>query len=247
MKPRIAIAICFCAVSAAWMQQTGPEGATKPSKIEGRMVNLVSGEPVRRVNLTLHVAGRPAASLTTVSGADGHFLFPKVEPGTYRLSAERTGFLQQDFRGSLVVGAGQPVPDLVFKLTPQGVITGKVVDEEGDPVAAVLQRREELARRMRGRAEVARRHRRRADEADAVERLGDAADHPRAGQHLGRAAGHRDSLGALQHVGMARRDQHQVGEAHHLHRAGRGADVAGMAGAEQDEAGRVRSVHRGAG
>ena len=44
---------------------------------------------------------------------------------------------------------------------------------------------------------------------------------------------------ARQHVGEARRDQDQVGEAHHLHRPRRRADVAGMAGADEDEAGGV--------
>ena len=54
----------------------------------------------------------------------------------------------------------------------------------------------------------------------------------------------RDRLGALRDVGEARRDQDQVGEAHHLHRARRRADVAGMAGADEDEAGGVGG-HRG--
>ena len=98
-----------------------------------------------------------------------------------------------------------------------------------------------LARRARRRAEVARRHRRGAD-------VGRRRPAPRpAWRRCARRAS--TSIAplatliasvALQHVGAARRDQHQVGEAHHLHRARRGADVAGMAGADQDEAGADR-------
>ena len=99
---------------------------------------------------------------------------------------------------------------------------------------------EELARRARRRAEVARRHRRGADVGDAVQRLGQRRDDARAGQHVGRAAGHRDRPPRA----AARRRQRgatstRSREAHHLHRARRRADVAGVAGVHQDEAGRV--------
>ena len=50
-------------------------------------------------------------------------------------------------------------------------------------------------------------------------------------QHVERAAGALDGFLAPQHVGPARRHQHQVVEAHDLHGAGGGADVAGVAGA----------------
>src|SRR6185369_13057424 len=89
------------------------------------------------------------------------------------------------------------------------------------------------------RAEIARCHRRRADVGDAVERRAEVGGDARAGQHVGGAARARDRLRALQHVGKARRDQDQVREAHHLHRPRRRADVACVAGADEDEAGGV--------
>ncbi len=104
---------------------------------------------------------------------------------------------------------------------------------------ARVQGTEELAGCVSGRAEVARRHRRGAEKGDAVERVIEMADDARLLQHVHGATGHRDRFGSLQHVGMAWRHQHQVGKAHHLHRPRRSADIAGVAGAEQDEAGRV--------
>ena len=53
-------------------------------------------------------------------------------------------------------------------------------EDEGDPMRARRQRREQLARRAVRRAEVARRHRRRADPGDAVERVVEAGDDARA-------------------------------------------------------------------
>jgi len=100
---------------------------------------------VRRVALTLRPASRQGPVLAAVSDGEGHFLFENVEPATYRLSAERTGFLRQDYGAPpsssagarLEVSAGQQFTDLVLKLTPQGVITGKVLDQEGEPAANV--------------------------------------------------------------------------------------------------------------
>ena len=52
----------------------------------------------------------------------------------------------------------------------------------------------------------------------------------------------------IQHVGTARRHQHQVGEAHHLHRPRCSPHVAGVAGLHEDEArGTAWHGHRGLG
>jgi hypothetical protein len=64
-----------------------------------------------------------------------------VQPGTYRLTAERVGFLRQQYgartpggTGSyLNLAASQSLRNIEIRLTPQGVIMGTVLDEEGDP------------------------------------------------------------------------------------------------------------------
>lgn len=123
------------------------------AKLEGRTLHGVSGEPVRKVGLTLRrsplsvtigpMSSQPASAL---SDAEGRFIFENVEPGTYMLFAERTGFLRQMYgsRSQLFSGtpitlsAGQHMKALEFKLTPQGVIAGKVVDEEGEPLPRAM-------------------------------------------------------------------------------------------------------------
>ena len=67
-----------------------------------------------------------------------------------------------------------------------------------------------------------------------------ARDDAAALQHVGGAARVGQRFASSAHVGVTRRDQHQVVEAHHLQRARRRADVAGMARVHQDKAGRCR-------
>jgi len=82
----------------------------------------------------------------TVKTADtdeqGRFTFANLDSGKYRLTAERQGFLRQNngerkFSGTgtpIVVGDGQNVKDIQVRMNPQAVITGRVLDEDGEPV-----------------------------------------------------------------------------------------------------------------
>jgi hypothetical protein len=61
----------------------------------------------------------------------------------YFLSAERQGFLRQNYGGRkyntsgtpIVLAADQRLNSIVLKMSPQSVIAGKVLDEDGEPVA----------------------------------------------------------------------------------------------------------------
>src|SRR3989442_10476363 len=89
--------------------------------------------------------GRGVMPVMTVREPDdaGHFAFTALPPGKYQLSAERQGYLRQSYGARqysgggtpVLVADGQTVKDIVFKLNPQAVITGKVLDEDGEPVA----------------------------------------------------------------------------------------------------------------
>ena len=138
-------------------QQAEPPDAKKLGSLEGRAVNSKTGEPIRRVNLTLRPSGGPgmvvtglptpmavAAPYTAATDAEGKFRIDKVEPGSYQMTAERQGFIRQMYGAgqsgmgiTLRVAAGQDLKELNFKLIPQAVITGRVVDEEGEPLARV--------------------------------------------------------------------------------------------------------------
>jgi hypothetical protein len=98
--------------------------------VEGIVVNALTNEPLRKADVTL--AGKK--TYTVVSSSDGKFRFEAIEPGEYQPRLQRQGFLYSDDEPSIEVSSGQQVKDVVIKLTPQGIIAGHVVDEDGDPV-----------------------------------------------------------------------------------------------------------------
>lgn len=134
------------------MAQQQPAAPEEPCTVKGQVVHASTGEPLRKVNLVLQGSGRDG-TYATRSDAGGRFEFLNVPPGRYRISGERVGFIRQNYsaRGvsfsgtTITLSAGQTLDDILFKLTPQGVITGTIRDEDGDPVPGVsvqaLQRR----------------------------------------------------------------------------------------------------------
>src|SRR5215471_19153777 len=123
------------------------EGQRKAT-LSGRVLNAATGEPIRKVHLAL---GKPekgdgddegsAPLLTGTSNTDGYFLFEGIEPGSYRLSAQRNGFAPTEYGAAgdehvgttLTLAADQKV-DLSLKMVPLGVIAGRVFDGDGDAV-----------------------------------------------------------------------------------------------------------------
>ena len=76
--------------------------------------------------------------VTATSAADGSFHFDSVAPGTYFAVVESNGFVGTGSRAALrpvSVSAGQQVTNVTISLTPQGTISGKVVDGDGNPQA----------------------------------------------------------------------------------------------------------------
>jgi hypothetical protein len=160
-SPLLGFALALAASSQQPQQNPTPNAATDPknaSTLEGRVLNAITGEPIRRVNLALRPFGAPgisagigpgsqqqAAPFAATTDADGKFHIEKVDPGAYRLMAERQGFVRQEYGARLNsmmgttinVPPGQTLKDLNFKLTPQAVVKGRVLDDEGEPLARV--------------------------------------------------------------------------------------------------------------
>src|SRR5207248_1961743 len=115
------------------------------------VLNATTGDPVNKANLILRRAEGSAGmgpfptSYSTTTDAEGKFAMKDIDPGKYRLSVNRTGFVNAEYgaRGAMRPGTTlsldpkQHLQDVVFRLTPQAVITGRVLDEDGEPVAYV--------------------------------------------------------------------------------------------------------------
>ena len=146
----------FAAALAAYGYQApaAPPPAAKGS-IEGQVVNATTGAPLKRATIRVVAVMPPVQAnasqpqrpvmINKETDEHGRFSIPNLDPGKYRVTAERQGFLRQSWGahkysgGStpIAVAEGQTVKSIDFRLLPQGVITGKVLDEDGEPIAGV--------------------------------------------------------------------------------------------------------------
>ncbi|MCU1258153.1 MAG: hypothetical protein JWO80_1038 [Bryobacterales bacterium] len=121
-------AILLCALAAC-----ASGGPADTFRMAGSVVNDITGEPVRRATVGLQCQGGTQVGVavqTTTADAGGRFEFPNLSPGRCMIWAERRGFA----RRNVTQDAGPDGGEAVIRLTPYGVVTGKVVDENGDPM-----------------------------------------------------------------------------------------------------------------
>jgi hypothetical protein len=129
-----ALFVFFCVCASA-----------QPGAVEGVVVHAVTGQPLSGVHIRLVAGdfGSASEAYGAMSDSAGRFSMARVPAGAYILSAERTGFVyvrKTPVAGpaaSLAVKAGEHMADLKLEMAPRAIVAGRVVDENGDPVAGV--------------------------------------------------------------------------------------------------------------
>ncbi len=119
-----------------------PGQTVELASIRGQVVNAVTGEPIRKATVVARYIEKRQLAVSTTTDAAGQFALEALEPGSWRLSAERNGFVASEYGARkpgrpgtmLVLAAGRNMTEVAVRLWPQGVITGRVLDEDGDPV-----------------------------------------------------------------------------------------------------------------
>ena len=149
-------ALCFalfslaCPISIAQVVMgTSPQGTFRsnvrqlpvsgPYAISGTVVDSVSGEAIRRAQVSLHGGAQQNAVL---SDASGHFSFENLPSGMYVLAAARPGYFNKRSAAlTLRLGdqaLGEQSPGSVkLILVPASTIEGNIKNAQGEPLEGI--------------------------------------------------------------------------------------------------------------
>lgn len=118
------------------------------TSLSGRVETLGSGAPVAYAEVILAPVGGGSVDgyRTTIADAAGRFTFKPVPAGSFRVHAERQGYLRGEagsrtpgITGTPVsVAQGQRPATVVISLTPTNVISGRILDEDGPARGALV-------------------------------------------------------------------------------------------------------------
>jgi len=108
---------------------SAPSAAARTAHVEGQVLSQ-AGEPLRKASVRLahYYADRSSNAISYVDTTDaaGKFVFEDVLPGRYTLSAERTGFLPQNYGAVPLTGTAI----FASRVSPRATITstrGKIL------------------------------------------------------------------------------------------------------------------------
>lgn len=136
------------AVAAFWLVTLAAAAQTKDStvpaqvadyRVSGTVVSKIDGHPLDRVRVLLGDSKTRKDPRSVVTAEDGKFVFENVSAGKYTLQGLKTGFVpgaydQHDqYSTAIVTGAGLDSENLILKLSPRAIISGRVLDESGEP------------------------------------------------------------------------------------------------------------------
>jgi hypothetical protein len=135
-----------CLLAAATLAAQNPAAQPQPQEppsdcaADGTVVNSLTGQPLPRANVTPSSNDGSGAS----TDAEGKWKISNLTCGSVFFRAEKGGYIQNSY-GSvpalggtvkrLILTSGSAAHDLKIELMPESVVTGKVLDDAGDPAA----------------------------------------------------------------------------------------------------------------
>jgi len=141
----VIIVVALVALALRLETQTAevPKGHAQAS-LEGSVVKEPGGEPIKKA--IVEVIGEnqgESGNYAATSDSEGRFKIADMIPGRYRILVERTGYIEVDKKGRrsqgmmLSVDAGQEVKGQTLRMLAGAILMGRVLDEDGDPMANV--------------------------------------------------------------------------------------------------------------
>ena len=135
-------------MSSAAFAQSSVEPPAQAT-ISGIATDAATGQPLKKTTIifrnTQNADGRRFQQpLAVMTGVDGRYSM-KLDPGEYRLAATRNNYVRQSYGAKdprqpgtiLTLRAGQELKDIDFHMVAGGIISGRVIDEDGEPMSGV--------------------------------------------------------------------------------------------------------------
>ncbi len=115
--------------------------------VEGYVRNGATGEALSKASITLFSTGgrqQQQQSYAASTDASGKFSVRSIEPGQYRISVRRNGYVSSEQSGrraltpgsTLTLSTSQTIKGVEARLIPHGVVTGRVLDFDGEPMVS---------------------------------------------------------------------------------------------------------------
>ena len=126
----------------AWVAQA------QTGEIQGTVVDAATHQPVRKANVSIldtdPSQGRPqnpGRIKTVVTDASGAFTFDDLQAGQYELTVTDRDYPETRMGGShkgVEVSASDAASTVTVELTPGAAVSGRVLDEDGDPIRGCI-------------------------------------------------------------------------------------------------------------
>ena len=123
----------------------GAAQATGTSAIRGRVFAADTKRPLRRARITVNAPSLGGEGRMTSTDADGRYEIKELPPGRYTVAVNRSGYLRLTYGQRRPFEQGKPlqvadkevVSNIDFLLPRMSLITGRIVDETGEPISGV--------------------------------------------------------------------------------------------------------------
>jgi len=126
--------LLICGTAIAQNTTQNATAPPEPAVVEGVVLKLGTTNPIQSVVVSFTPISGSAKTGTT--SADGRFTVSGLQPGYYSVSVTRTGFVRPPHASgpkNLTLTAGEHLKDVGLRMVATSAITGRVVDENGQP------------------------------------------------------------------------------------------------------------------
>jgi len=134
--------LLLCVLSCSCVAQTASPDKPVSLIVTGHVLEDPGGQPLRKVDVQLNPRNGSSDAYSGTTDAEGKFQIENVLPGRYGVTLDRLGFVQPGHHSRsgapLELKSKDDAKDIVLSMQAAAVITGKIVDSDGDPIRGVM-------------------------------------------------------------------------------------------------------------